>query len=91
MYSRSDFERWLEEERLKRLRSEAINILNRLPRYVEGYLQKYDPSINIDVRRDFSGDPLELTIRIYLTPPKEQVIHDRLETPPQAEESPKAG
>ena len=91
MYSRSDFERWLEEERLRKLRNEAIRILNRVPRYIEGYLQKHDPSISIDIRRDFSGDPLELTIRVYLTPPKEQVIHERIEESVQAEESPKAG
>ena len=72
-------DRWLEAERLKKLRAKAMEVLNRVPRYIEGFLLNLDPSLNIDVRRDFKGDPLEITVRVYLTPPRETVLHDKVE------------
>ena len=75
----SMLDKWLELERLRKLKERAIKILNQVPRYIEGYLLNLDPSLNIDVRRDFKGDPLELTIRVYLTPPRETVLHDKVE------------
>jgi len=51
-------------------RAKAIEILNRLPKYVQGYLR----DLSIDIRKDYSGDPLEVLIRVYLEQPTEKIV-----------------
>jgi hypothetical protein len=51
------------EKRLEReLRLKVIKILERGSRYVQSLL----PSFSIDLEKEYSGDPLVLTIKVHL-------------------------
>ena len=54
-------EKLVREAEEKRRLDRAIIIANRAIKYIMGYLNDY----NIDVRKDFQSNPIEITIRIY--------------------------
>lgn len=49
---------------IKRRRLEAIKILVQAERYVSAYLKDY----RISISKDFEGEPLTLTVRVYTIP-----------------------
>jgi len=48
-------------------RMKVIEILNRAGKYVQGYL----PDFSIDLEKDFTGDPLTITIKVHIKTPEE--------------------
>jgi len=58
-YEAQEIEKLIE---YKRRWEKAFNILKRLKNYVRGYLEDY----KIDYHEDFKGNPLRVTIEVYI-------------------------